>query len=90
MVVLRAVRRRDVLGLAWRLLSARALTAPPPDDSFPRLREARVTALDPIRRRCDTFPVQVDGDYIGRLLGSGVPDASGRALEVRRRAGAQS
>jgi len=67
MVVLRTVRRRDVPSLTYRLLSARALTGHRQIDSFPSLREARVTALDHDPQALDTFPVQVDGDYIGHF-----------------------
>jgi diacylglycerol kinase family enzyme len=61
MVVLRDALSRDVPGLAWRLLSGRAMAAHRRAESFPRVSEARVTAVEGARG----LPVQVDGDYIG-------------------------
>jgi diacylglycerol kinase family enzyme len=67
LVVLRSVRRRDVPGLTYRLLSARPITGHRQIESFPSLQTARVTALDHGPQALDDFPIQVDGDYIGHF-----------------------
>jgi diacylglycerol kinase family enzyme len=65
MVVLEEARRRDVPELTWRLLSARPHVAGHGRlRSFTDLRTARVAALGN-GEGPTTFPLQVDGDYVG-------------------------
>jgi diacylglycerol kinase family enzyme len=65
MTVLMRARQRDLPGLGWKLLTGRGSVSEHPEvRSYEQLSHATVSSLDPHGRQA-TFPVQVDGDYIG-------------------------
>jgi diacylglycerol kinase family enzyme len=65
--VLKRAGMRDVPDALWRLFrEGRSLAQHPQAKSFPRLSEARVTALDLAGDSC-SFPLEVDGDYLGQF-----------------------
>ena len=67
MTVLMRARQRDLPGLGWKLLTGRGSVSEPPEvRSYEQLSHATVSSLDPHGRQA-TFPVQVDGDYIGEF-----------------------
>jgi diacylglycerol kinase family enzyme len=68
MTVLTRARQRDLPTLAWKLLTGRGSVSEHPEvRSFEKVREARASSLDPNGRHA-TFPIQVDGDYIGECV----------------------
>jgi diacylglycerol kinase family enzyme len=64
--VLKQARQRDIPGLAWKLLSGRGSVSDHSQvRSFARLDHVKMTSLARDGEPRSSFPVQVDGDYIG-------------------------
>jgi diacylglycerol kinase family enzyme len=68
MTVLTRARQRDMPALAWKLLTGRGSVSEHSEvRSLEEVHEARVSSLSANGRHA-TFPVQVDGDYIGECV----------------------
>jgi diacylglycerol kinase family enzyme len=66
-MVMKRSGMRDVPDALWRLFrDGHSLAEHPQAASFPRITEAGVTALD-LEGRPGTFPLEVDGDYLGQF-----------------------